>query len=274
MGNKNPQKFFLSSIVVLFQCFGIAPLKTNPFSKCKSILYLTYQCATILTTIAMIFYNQEIISKFYDVTSQITLRILLISHAISIAESIATKDRQLKILKQLRRIDMVINTEFCTESDSYSRMEKRYTRFVWGVFLGIFVVRLWHSILFNRAPVVVCCVWTFAHYGISMRLLQNAFYVDMIYERLSILHEELNKLRHSSGRVQQQLNLAGDLYGKLWMMTNDINFSFGWSLMSIFVECIVDLVNEANIIYFYCDDECFHTIMRKCLSCLFYCTHE
>lgn len=265
MGNKNPQEFFLSPIVVVFQFFGIAPLIT-PSSKYKNIIHLTYQCSTIFTTIAMLFYNQQIISKLYDVTSQITLRILLISHAISIIEAIATKDRQLKILKQLRRIDMVISTEFCTDSDSYSRMKKRYTRFVWAVFLGIFVVRLWHSILFNRAPVVVCCVWTYAHYGISMRLLQNAFYVDMIYERLDILHEELNKLKHNCCKVQQQLNLAGDLYGKLWMMTNDINFSFGWSLMAIFVECIVDLVNEANIIYFYCDDGCFYTTMRKCDS--------
>lgn len=261
MANRNFQYF---RIVVLFHFFGIAPLINS--SKWKNFLYLIYQCASIATVLLMLFYKQQIISKLYDVTSQVTLRILLISHVVSIVEAMTTKDRQLKIMKQLNRIDAIISEEFCTESENYNRLKTRYTWYVWGVFLGIFVVRTLHSIVFNRAPLVVCCVWAYAHYGIGMRLLQNAFYVDMIYERLHILHGELNKLENDSCKVQQQLNLAGDLYGKLWMMTNDINFSFGWSLMAIIVECIVDIVNEANILYFYCDDECFYTTMRKCLS--------
>lgn len=264
MAKKTNEKFldFMSSIVVVFQFFGIAPRCTP--SKYKDIVHLILQYFRIAAVTVMMFYNPVVILREFEITSQVTMKILLLSYAVAVFEAIVTRERQLKIVKQLCRIDEIISTQFSADFDNYSRMKKRYTWFIWGVFLGVVVIKIVHISLFNKAPFVVYITWAYSHFGVSMRLLQNAFYVDMVYERLRILHKELNKLKYNSCKVQQQLNLASDIYGKLWMMTNDINFSFGWSLLAIILECIVDLVNEANVMYSDCDtSECYSTTVSK-----------
>lgn len=264
MAKTNRENFlhFMTPIVVVFQFFGIAPRVTP--SKYKDLLHCILQYLRISMVSAILFYNPAVVWQAYELTSQVTLKILLVSYAVSVLEAIATRERQLKIIKQLSRIDEIISTKFCADFDNYSGMKKRYTRFIWGVFLGVIAVEIFHWILFNKAPLVLSATWTYAHFGISVRLLQNAFYVDMVYERLCILHKELKKLKRNGCKVQQQLNLASDIYGKLWMMTNDINFAFGWSLLAIILECIVDLVNEVNVLYSNCDtSECFGTTFSK-----------
>lgn len=266
MAKESREKFlrFLSPIAIVFQFFGIAPRSTP--SKYRDIIHWIFQYLRIAAVTAIMIYNPDIVWESYEITSQVTLKILLLSYAVSVFEAIATRGRQLKIIKQLCRIDEIIRTEFSADFDNYSCMKKRYTWSIWRVFLGVVLVKIFHSVLFNRAPFVVCITWAYSHFGIAMRLLQNAFYVDMVYERLAILHVELNKLKRGCNKVQEQLNLAGDIYGKLWMLTNDINFSFGWSLLAITLELIVDLVNEANVMYSYCDSsECSNTTVSKCI---------
>ncbi len=272
MANKNRDQClqFMAPIVIVFQFFGIAPRITP--SKYKDITHMLLQYVRIALVIAIFFYNPDMIQQSYELTSRVTLKILLISYGVTVFEAIATRDRQMKIIKQLCQIDEIISTKFCADFDNYDEMKKRYTRFVWGVCIAVVAMKIFHWIFFNNAPVVVCITWAYAHFGISMRLLQNAFYVDMVFERLRILHQELTKLKATSyGKVQQQLNLTSDIYGKLWMMTNDINFSFGWSLLVIILECVVDLVNEVNVMYWYsnCDTtECFSLSISKLILVL------
>lgn len=253
MANKSSKKFlqFMSPIVIVFQFFGIAPRITP--SNYKDIMHLMFQYFRIALVSLILFYNPEIIGQAYEITSQVTLKILLLSYAVSVFEAIVTRERQLKIIKQLCRIDELISTKLCADFDSYSDMKKQYTRLIWCVCLGVVILKILHCILFNRAPLVLTFTWAYAHFGISMRLLQNAFYVDMVFERLCILHKELSKLKYNCRNVQQQLNLTSDIYGKLWMMTNDINFSFGLSLLAIILECVVDLIDLVNVMYSNCD---------------------
>lgn len=252
----------MSPFVIVFQFFGLAP-RSQP-SKYKDLIHLMLQYLRIVAVTAIMFYNPVVVVEELEITSQVTLKILLLSYAVAVFEAIVTRERQLKIVKQLCRIDEIISTQFSADFDNYDRMKKQYTWFIWGVFLGVVIVKVFHIILFNKAPFVVYITWAYSHFGISMRLLQNAFYVDMVYERLCILHKELNKLKYNSCMVQQQLNLASDIYGKLWMMTNDINFSFGWSLLAIILECIVDIVNEVNVMFSDCNIyECFGTTVSE-----------
>lgn len=231
------------------------------------MLYLL-QWVIFVLTIPVVFYNPGAdVWQRFDLTSRVTLKIVIISYAVSAFEGIATKARQLKIINQLMIIDEVICTKFCGDFDNYVVMKRKYLRLIWGVFLGLVVVKIFHYALFNKAPIILACAWSYAHFGISVRLLQNAFYVDMVYERLCILHQELEKLKiNGCSKVQQQLNLSMDIYGKLWMITNDLNYSFGWSLLTIILECVVDLVNEINVIYINCDSDtqqCFDFALSK-----------
>lgn len=250
----------MSPIVMVFQFFVIAPRLTP--SKYKDIAHSVLQCCIFVLTIVTFLYNPEpAIWQSFDLTSRVTLKIVLASYAVAIFEGIATKGRQLKIIEQLCKIDELISAKFCADFDDYRGIKKRYMRSVWGVFLGLVAIQIFHWICFNKASLLLCIAWSYAHFGISVRLLQNAFYVDMIFERLCILHQELLKLKRDCCTAQQQLSLAGDIYGKLWMMTNDINFSFGWSLLAIVLECVVDLVNEIFVMYSSCDSlQCFNTL--------------
>lgn len=265
MAAKNREKFlqFMSPIVIVFQFFGIAP-RITPL-KYKDFMHLILQYVRIAMMTVMLFYTPDIVWQSYEISSNVTLKILLFSYAVSVFEAIYTRDRQLKIIKQLCRIDEIISTKFCANFDCYSGMKKRYTFIVWGVCLGVMFIKTFHILFFNRAPYVLCFSWAYAHFGISMRLLQNAFYVDMVFERLCMLHKELNKLKYNKcGTVQQQLSVTSDIYGKLWMMTNDINFSFGWSLMAIILESVVDIVNEVNVMFSNCNNtQCLKISISK-----------
>jgi len=262
MTNRNKFLNFISPIVTLFQFFGIAP-RIIP-SKYKDIIHLVLQYLRIATVIIISFQNPEHLWVQHDLTNQVVLKILLLSYGVSVFETIVTRNRQLKIVEQLWRIDEIIEDKFCGDFDNYDGMRKRYTWFIWTVLLGSIAFKLLScSFFYEQIPFVVFVIWSYAHFGLNMRLLQNTFYVDMVYERLCIIHKQLNKLNDCS-EIQEQLNLTSDIYGRLWMMINDINFTFGWSLMAIIIECIVDLVNGANIVYSNCDTpECLNTIVGK-----------
>lgn len=262
MTNRNKFLNFISPIVILFQFFGIAP-RIIP-SKYKDFMHLVLQYLRIAIVTIISFQNPENLWLQHGLTNQVILKILLLSYGISVFETIVTRNRQLKIVNQLCRIDEIIGDKFCGDFDNYDGMRKQYTWFIWTVLLGSIAFKILScSFFYGQIPLVVLLIWSYAHFGLNMRLLQNTFYVDMVFERLCIIHKELNKLKDCS-KIQEQLNLTSDIYGRLWMMINDINFTFGWSLMAIIIECIVDLVNGANILYSNCDSsECLNTTIGK-----------
>lgn len=248
MTDRNKFLNFISPINILFQLFGISPRIVR--SKYQDIPHLLFQLSIIAALTLIPYCNPDSIRLPHDFTNQIVLRAILISHAISIFEAIVTRMRQLKIVNQLCRIDQIIGEKFCGDFDNYDEMKKRYVLKIWGVFVGITCFEILGCSLYYDQASVGLVVLIYGHLGITMRLLQNAFYVDMVYERLCIIHKELNRLKDDHCcNVQNQLNLTRDIYGKLWLMTNDINFTFGWSLMAISLECIIDLVSDAHIMY-------------------------
>lgn len=270
MNDKNRNKFlhFISPLVILFQLFGIAP-RIIP-SKYKDLMHLVFQYLSIAVVTVISFVNPENIWFPHDLTNKVVSKTLLFSYAVSVIEAIVTRKRQLKIVNELCRIDQVIGDKFSGDFDNYDAMKKRYTRSIWLVFLAVIFFKILGCVLFyDQVPCIVFITWAYAHLGINMRLLQNSFYVDMVYERLCIIHKELNKLKDNyCSNVQQQLDLTSDIYGRLWIMTNDINFTFGWSLMAIILECIIDLVNDANIMYSNCETfQCLNTTAGKFTFC-------
>lgn len=225
--NRNGFVNFASPIIILSQIFGIAP-RIRP-SKYKDLMHLVLQYSRIALVTVMLFYkNPENIQLNHDLINYVVMKTLLIAYVVSVFEAIFTRKRQLKIVNQLCRIDEIIAEKFCSDFDK-DGMQKRYTRSIWAVFVGVIVFKIVNWTLFyERVPGVVFTVWAYAHLAINMRLLQNAFYVDMVYERLCIVHKELNKLKENYCKnVQRQLDLTSDIYGRLWVMTNDINLTFG-----------------------------------------------
>lgn len=257
---------FLTPVYGLFQVFCFAPaiITVRPlhYKRLLSIRNAILPGASLLW-LALCFYDFDILGTPDDFTNRAIVLCLHLTNIVVIIESLNTQSNRLWILQQLLEWDEHFWRTF-NVSMNFDQLKLRYTITVYMACVGVASSYVTGCCVYykfsNRAIIGVICLNGMAKMIIHMKLIENGFYLDMVTERLQMINVILGRIKGVPGSLIPAntfltptiLGALVDIqlmYGQLWEIIKEIDLSFGWSMMTIVIENIIDLVNDSHIMY-------------------------
>lgn len=245
----------LSPIFFMFQVFCLAPLlQPNSFNRYFLNFYTyTIFLATAYLTYLIVFCFHLLIlplNVYFNFILQTGITSIATTFTVIIVESRLTAASHTKIVQKLFEADTILRRSLGVHID-YGLMMRRKIFNVYAMFTGIFCCNFIACCSFYNETASVDLIILFNVIGvcvlaITMRLSQITFYVDMVIDRLKFIH---NVLATGGRRRRDTIYCIQMVYALCWEITREINTSFGWSLSFIFVQLILDCLNNGYVIY-------------------------
>lgn len=245
----------LSPIFFLFQMFCLAPLlQPNTFNRyflnfftCTIFLataYLTYLivfCFHLLTLPLNIYFGFILQTGLTSIATTFTVIII---------ESRLTAVSHTQIVHKIFEADTILRRSLGVHID-YGLLMRRKVFNVYAMFTGVFCCNIvacfsFYSETANIDLIILFNVIGVCVLGITLRLSQITFYVDMVRCLLKLIH---NVLANGGWRRSNALCCIQMVYALCWEITREINKAFGWSLSFIFVQLILDCMNNGYVTY-------------------------
>lgn len=258
---------YFNSIYTLFQvCCFAPPIKPNSKGFFNLITAITTGSIIFYTFLA--FYNFQYLRLPIDFTGQAIIKWLLTSCNLVALESFYTRSNHLRILNKLNNFDInfqklsnyVLDTNYCL-----IKLIKVCS--VTFCIVGYFVLgSYFYYYQIEPAPCIITVIFLgLAKIIIHMKLIQNSYYLDLIIERLQRISNVL--ARRQSTSEPFTIENARWMYGQLWEIISEINLAFRWSIVVIVIENILDLTNDAQILYVNIIGA--HKMLVFCGKCVF-----
>lgn len=241
----------LAPVYVIFQLICLAP----PLSpgRCKQIAFTAY---ALVTVGAVLFAAVTFVLGFRtiyldaDFTNRAVILMIIAAYLIVVLEAVFTQREHRRLLNALFAFDFTLyRTGLITAA---SRKWNVYGMFALSLSFFVLGASLHYGYRIDQFlwPLLVVGLGKMAVYS---RVIQCTFYVDMVNGRLLMINEVLLMVGDAADGERQlalrALMTVRTLHGKLSEVAQAINGSFGWSLMAITLESIMDLVNCGHIFY-------------------------
>ena len=255
----NFQKY-ISWVFCIFQLYCLSPLLKTKYARTdtKVNFFQTYIILQFSLSLLMVYITTmefKVLNMPQDLTNQSVVIIIIIANSITILESIVKFQNQTKIMEILLKIDelMVDTFDVCINYNDIHR------RIFWKIVIlsGVLFITnlvgmaLFHNKISSITLFIAVVAVVYHKMSIMTRMLQNDFYVEMIYERLVTLNVALLSLhgKNTETEFSEKIIKLQECYGQLWQLSKCLYTTFRWSTMAILFESIVDIINLANILY-------------------------
>lgn len=237
---------FLSPIQYLFRVLCWAP-------SCQLFDKQTYTSVVcIYLTFTHFIFAIVAIFQFHtlnlpdDFTNQAVIILIELAYTVIMVESFVKQNNFSQIINYFIEFDQVFVNAVPQINlyRIYHIWKGLYYQQVFGRFVIFSVGHLSGSLIyFYRRGLKVTLVGIFvavAKIGIYTKTIQIAFYVDMVRERLKLLRQAV---------LHSQIQEATIMYAILYDIYAELNTSVGMSLIALYLQSLIDLVNVSHIMY-------------------------
>lgn len=264
----------IRSFLVLFAVLGLWPTWLN--SKYRAlfiislILYITY----VFCIFWSVFYFDE---EFSDHTLSAIVQFLflagiLLTHFTVIVEAFINRNAQMHLIEKISYVDQLLHSKLQLNISYQNEKKVIFIRlssaiFIFMIIRTIFTFDLYYGYDINTFPYrLIFSAWT-----IQLRSIQVLFFVYLLRTRLQFVSDQLDEMLVPSnfcGKSNSQWKFYRDtssifvldmsaakrslyyrlvnlkqVYGELYEICELINVTFGWSLLTIIVQSLIDFTS-------------------------------
>lgn len=238
---------FLSPIQLLFQLSCWAPplrqsdtlfhsIYSNIFCFFLTALHFLFSLVTLL--------KFEILQIPDDFTNQTVVTLIELTFTVVMIESFCKQENYRRVVQHFEDFDRIL-----ISSDTkinmlvvYNRWKKVYYQKIFSNCVIYVACYECGSLIYFRSFItrlygMLICT---GKLGTYTKTAQIAFYMNMVRERLKLIDQLLER---------KEAKLVNSLYGLLWQICAELNDSLGWSLIALYLQTVVDMVNVSHIMY-------------------------
>lgn len=264
----------IRSFLVLFSVVGLWPSWINYKFRVLFIIHLVLSVTYIFGIFCSVFYYNAEFS--YHTLSAIVqflfLAGVLMTHFTVIVEAFINRNAQMRLIDKISYADQLLHSKF--QLDISYQIEKK-TIFVQlaSVMLAFMMLRtiftfdLYYGYGINTFPYrLILSAWI-----IQLRCIQVLFFVYLLRTRLQFVSDQLDEMLNSSdfcGKRNTRVKFIHDttnmfvldvsyakrsmydrlvnlkqIYGELHEICELINVTFGWSLLTIIVQSLIEMIS-------------------------------
>lgn len=285
----------IRNFLVLFSVLGLWPTWTNSKFRGLFIFSLISNVTYIFGIFSSVFYYNAEFS--YHTLSAIVqflfLAGILMTHFTVIVEAFINRNAQMHLIEKISYADQLLYSKFQLNISYDNEKNTIFIRlasvmFTFMVLRTIFTFDLYYSYGINTFPYrLILSAWI-----IQLRTIQVLFFVYLLRIRLQFVSDQLNEMLIPSefcGKRKTQVKFFHDttnifvldmsfakrslydrlvnlkqIYGELHEICELINVTFGWSLLTIIVQSLIDLIS--CFYWFYLAlQESIHSLAIVCL---------
>lgn len=264
----------IRSFLVLFSVLGLWPTWPNSKFRALFIISLILYISYIFCIFWSVFYfNKEFSYHTLSAIVQFSfLAGILMTHFTVIVEAFINRNAQVRLIEKISYVDQLLHSKLQLNISYHSEKNAIFIRlasvmFIFMIIRTIFTFDLYYEYNINTFPYrLIFSAWT-----IQLRSIQVLFFVYLIRTRLQFVSDQLNEMLIPStfcGKSKTQWNFFRDtcsifvldmslakrslydrlvnlkqVYGELYEICELINVTFGWSLLTIIVQSLIDFTS-------------------------------
>lgn len=264
----------IRSFLVLFSMLGLWPTWTNSKFRALFIISLILNITYIFGIFWSVFYyNAEFSYHTLSAIVQFSfLAGILMTHFTVIVEAFINRNAQMRLINKISFADQLLHSKFQMNISYQNERNVIFIRlasvmFTFMVLRTIFTFDLYYGYGINTFPYrLILSAWI-----IQLRSVQVLFFVYLLRTRLQFVSDQLNEMLKPSdfcGKRKTQVKFFHDtanifvldmslakrslydrlmnlkqIYGELHEICELINVTFGWSLLTIIVQSLIDLIS-------------------------------
>lgn len=243
---------FWSGAFVLFQIFcitsidiNVARIKWTPILILIAIWHLCSTTALICITIYVFNILIPSIIRFQlNILLDITLIVsVLLTHFVCLVESLILRSNQMRIVTDVEHISNILETQLNVPVD-FKRLRRQLVFKCWATSLVSFAIMAVSILMFFMEFIRDWGIIYYSFHLILMRKIQMTFYIDVIVEMMLHVRIVLVEVgKNEEGNVLRTLLWAKFIHRRLVKLVEIVNRTFGWSMMLILLQNILDLLN-------------------------------
>lgn len=237
---------FLSPIQLLFRIICWAPSIRQSSAGQKFINFFCVCITSVHSGITLvIMFSFHLLYVPDDFTNQAVIIIMEWSYIIIMIESALEQHNYHRIVQYCSAFDDLVSSAMpqIDLAAIYNKWKYEYYYKVFGrvVFFGVCHFAGW-LIYYGWLKLNVLVVLVgLAKIGIYTKTTQIAFYMDMVVERLALVEQAV---WHPGSA-----NELTAMYALVSQICGELNKSLGWSMIALYLQSVVHLVNVAHILY-------------------------
>lgn len=264
----------IRSFLVLFSVLGLWPTWPNSKFRALFIISLILYISYIFCIFWSVFYfNKEFSYHTLSAIVQFSfLAGILMTHFTVIVEAFINRNAQVRLIEKISYVDQLLHSKLQLNISYHSEKNAIFIRlasvmFIFMIIRTIFTFDLYYEYNINTFPYrLIFSAWT-----IQLRSIQVLFFVYLIRTRLQFVSDQLNEMLIPStfcGKSKTQWKFFRDtcsifvldmslakrslydrlvnlkqVYGELYEICELINVTFGWSLLTIIVQSLIDFTS-------------------------------
>lgn len=243
---------FWSGAFVLFQIFCITSIDLNvpriKWSPRLILITVWHSCISIALLCITIYVFRFLIPSIIRFELNILLDIMLIvsmllTNFVCLVESLILRSNQMQIVTDVERISDIFETQLNVRVD-FKRLRRRLVYKCWATYLISFSITATTIGLSFEEFIGDWLIIFYSFQLILMRKIQMTFYVDLMVEMMLHLRLVLVDVgRNEEGKTLRTLLWIKFIYSRLVKIVALVNRTFGWSMMVIMLQNILDLLN-------------------------------
>lgn len=281
--------------LVLFSMLGLWPAWINSKYRALFTISLILNIAYIFGIFWSVFYyNAEF--SYHTLSAIVQFLFLcgiLMTHFTVIVEAFINRTAQMRLIDKISNADQLLHSKFQFNISYHNEKNTIFIRlasvmFTFMVLRTIFTFDLYYGYSINTFPYrLILSAWI-----IQLRSIQVLFFVYLLRTRLQFVSNQLKEMLIPSdfcGNRKTQVKFFHDttnifvldmsvakrslydrlvnlkqIYGELHEICEIINVTFGWSLLTIIVQSLIDLIS--CFYWFYLAlQESIHSLAIVCL---------
>lgn len=264
----------IRSFLVLFSLLGLWPAWTNSKFRAFFAISLVLYVAYIFGIFFSVFYHNAEFSyhTLFAIVQFLFLAGIMMTHFTVIVEAFINRNAQMRLIDKISYADQLLHSKFQLNISYDNEKKTIFIRLAsvmctFMVLRTIFTFDLYYKYEINTFPYrLIISAWI-----IQLRCIQVLFFVYLLRTRLQFVSDQLNEMlkpsdfcRKRQTRVKffhdttnifvldmafakrsmydRLMNLK-QIYGELHEICELINVTFGWSLLTIIVQSLVELIS-------------------------------
>lgn len=252
---KQMRNFFL-----YFNLFGMCTVWQNSKHKFLFRLHLLFCSVVMLLSFTYaIFFNRFFKrNSLLGSINNFLFIFIFVSHSTIIFETLFSTKIQMEIIEKFSFVDRLFAIKLGVET-RYKWEKQKLLALCVLLMLPVIVTNIMIVLYihFRKALFLNGLLSMYSTWITRSRFMQVIFFVYLLRERLKMFNSELNRLRNSAhlrlsnkeivdiallrqSVFEQALDLK-EAYGQLYDTCESINKAFGWSLLTVVVQCFVDI---------------------------------
>lgn len=274
MGGQTKLFDAIRSFLVLCSVLGLWPTWSNSKYKAIFIVTLILYIAYIFCMFWSVFYfNQEF--SYHTLTAIVQFLFfvgILMTHLTIITEAFINRNRQMHLIENISCADQLLHSKLQFKISYHIEKSVVFFRLASVIFIlmiirTIFTFDLYYRYHINTFPYrLIFSAWT-----IQLRSIQVLFFVYLLRTRLQFVSDQIKEMLipcSFRGRSKTQWKFSRDsnnifvldvlltkrslydrlvnlkqVYGELYEICELINVTFGWSLLTIIVQSLIDFTS-------------------------------